>query len=667
MPVSNHSPWGNPRPIKLWQTTCSTRSAEEKGLRGDVQTIHLPGRGESWLNIVPVEVTLGALAMRLAHPRLTALQADDTLYTVLALQPEGRIRITDTSIGHADAAGAAEKVRAFFDLASGMESKPDLVICPEYSVPWEVLLQLIESGAGPQAGKLWVLGCESLPLGQLAAYRERLGGKAIVIDEGEAGAVITTQRYRDPLVYLFRTQSGLDGTERLVMLVQYKTEASGDAGNSEARGMLSGNAVYLFGTLPGEVRLMTLICSDVFGLTDDQINAYYDGLLLLHVQLNNDPRHVLYKQYRPRLFAYGDRTELFCLNWAAGVVSVSADGEAEHGWNNIGGSAWYLRPHGFDCSDAHVAGNHKHGLYYTRYEPVRVHALQFHYAPRAFHLEVTKVFHHAVAKPKTHLVGPHALGTFHWSHDLKQWRPPSAADEEPADGFNDLLARVGNGVDLADLAGVYGTGPVHVERVLAISAGEFGPSESWYEAPNIDSMRLCQHEIVRRVTVTLDPEGAAFRSNRIAAARTLAALRAEGHLWPTEVEFMRAGFRLRWSQAFPHRNVEARNGTLATVIYAGQLGDPAHLERVDQRARQTLAGRIPEPSTDLSAEEWREHRKQHYAKVARLCIVYSSGAAVKVYGSPISAAIASPAGASPVDISVPAPRHVADGAQEGNP
>ena len=605
--------------------------------------------------------------MRLAHPQLTALQADDTLYTVLALQPEGRIRITDTSIGHADAAGAAEKIRAFFDLALGMESKPDLVVCPEYSVPWEVLLQLIESGAGPQVGKLWVLGCESLPLGQLQAYRDRLGDKAIVIDEGQAGAVITTQRYRDPLVYLFRTQSGLDGTDRLVMLVQYKTAPSGDAGNTEARGMLSGNAVYLLGRLPGEIRLMTLICSDVFGLTDAQIDAYYDGLLLLHVQLNNNPRHLLYKQYRPRLFACGDRTELFCLNWAAGVVSVSADGAAEHGWNNIGGSAWYMRPQGFDCSDVHVAGNHKHGLYYTRYEPVRVHALQFHYAPRAFHLEVTKVFHHAVAKPRTHLVGPRALGTFHWSPDSKQWRPPSKLDEEPADGFAELLARVGNGVDLGDLAGVYAAGPVNVERLLAISAGEFGPRENWYEAPNIDSMQLCQHEIVRRVTVTLDPDAAAFRSNRIAAVRTLAALRADGHPWPREVEFLRAGFRLRWSQAFPHRNVEAMDGTLATVIYAGQLGDPAQLERVDQKARQTLAGQVPEPPKELSAEEWREHRKQHYAKVARLCIVYSSGAAIKAYGSPMRAAITSPAGASPVDISVPALRHAANGAQGENP
>lgn len=616
------------------------------------------------MEIVPVEGVLAAHAMQLVHPKLTALQADDTLYTVLALQPEGRIRITDTGIGHADAANASEKMRGFFDLVLGMENNPDLVVCPEYSVPWEVLLQLIESGAGPQTGKLWVLGCESLRLGHLQAYRERLGDRAIVIDEGDAGAIITTQRYRNPLVYLFRTQSGLDGTERLVMLVQYKTATSGDAHNTEARGMLTGNAVYLFGRPPGEVRLATLICSDVFALTDEHIKTYYDGLLLIHVQMNNAPRHILYKQYRPQLFQCDGRTELFCLNWAAGIISVAGDGAADHPWNNIGGSAWYLRSPGFDYSDGTTAGNHKHGLYYTWYKPVHVHALQFHYGPRAFYLEVTKVFHHAVPKPKSHLVGPRALETFQWSQGASRWQSPATPEEEPSDGFSDLLGRVGAGVDLTDLETIYAANPVNVERVLAISAGELGPNENWHDAPNVDSMQLCEHEIVRRVTVTLDPQGAGFRSNRIATALALAALRTDGYAWPMEVEFLRMGFRLRWSRAFPHRNVEAENGTLATVIYAGPLGDPAQLDRVDRRVRHTLAGPVPESLRELSAEEFREHRRQHFARVPRLCIVYSSGAHIKTHRSLLLASITSPAGASSVDISVPALRTAAEGSQE---
>lgn len=206
------------------------------------------------MEVVPVSNVLGEDPRRLLPPRLTALQADDALYTVLSLQPKGRIRITEGSIGHADAAAAAILAIDFFRLA--MEAKPDLLVSPEYSVPWEVLLQLLERGAGPERGKLWVLGCESLPLRQLTAYRERLGERVVIVDEGEEGP-ITTQRYRNPLVYLFRTASEVDGAEHLVMLVQYKTVVSGDESNTEARGMLPGKAVYVFGHRPAEVHLMT--------------------------------------------------------------------------------------------------------------------------------------------------------------------------------------------------------------------------------------------------------------------------------------------------------------------------------------------------------------------------------------------------------------------------
>lgn len=104
------------------------------------------------MEVVPVSTVLSEHPRRLAAPRLFALQANDALYTVLGLQPQGRIRITETSIGHADAGVATGLANDFFRLA--LEVKPDLLVCPEYSVPWEVLLQLIESGAGPEVGKL---------------------------------------------------------------------------------------------------------------------------------------------------------------------------------------------------------------------------------------------------------------------------------------------------------------------------------------------------------------------------------------------------------------------------------------------------------------------------------------------------------------------------------
>lgn len=616
------------------------------------------------MNFVEIEGVLAAQPEKLMHPRLNALQADDTLYTLLALQPEGRIRVTETAIGHADKAAAEAQFRSFFSLIADLDRQPDIAICPEYSVPWAVLLDVIESGAGPQPGKLWVLGCESLPLGQLQTYRERLRGKAIIIDDETSSVPLTTQKYRNPLVYVFRTQS-IDASEHLVMLVQYKTEPSGDAENTEARGMLPGQSVYIFGRSPKEVRLITLICSDVFGLTEAQICSHYDGLLMLHIQLNNNPRHTLYRPYRQKLFSYGGRTELVCLNWAENINVIGDDG-ITHEWHNIGGSAWYLLPPDFDTSDARIAENHLQGIYYTRHEPIRAHALQFHYGPRIFVLEATKVYHHGVIKPRSNLSGPKAICTYQWSAQNGNWSAATAPNMVPEDGFDALLGRVSAGANLEDLTDIYRTGPVGVERVLAISAGEFGPMDNWYEAPQVDSMRLSQEEIVRRVTVALDPDGAPFRSSRLGAARTLAALRAAGHTWPSEVEFLNNGFRLQWSQTFPHRNIEATDGTLATVVYAGQLGDPAYLERLDQKARKTVAGPVPEPSHPLSADGWRAHRLRHYSKAPRLCILYNDGASVKVYRNPMSDSISAPAGSSPVDITTPAPRRAAGGSTDSH-
>lgn len=601
----------------------------------------------------------------LTHPKLNALQADETLYTVLAIQPEGRIRITDCSIGNADPGDAKLRMLSFFQLVAA--TQPDLVISPEYSVPWDALLESIEAGITPLPGKLWVLGCESLMLEGLVAIRERLGPTAVVLDDDISPKQITTQKYRNPLVYVFKTKYGDDISEQLVLLVQYKTQASGDQENTEATGMLPGQNVYLFGRAPGEVRLMTLICSDVFGFDKALIDKYYDGLFLLHIQLNNSPRHLLYKKYRQELFAFGGRTELLCLNWADNIVSVDQQGENELNWANICGSAWYLLPSEFDTTDGRINENHRHGIYYTRHEPIRVHALQFHYRPRIFLLQATKVYHHAVPKPQSIRSGPKALKTFVWSQDLSNWVEPRTPKELPNDGFDSQLDRAGGvQIDLEDVRALYRLSPISVERAMAITAGQFGPNANWHEPHRIDSMQLCEQEIVRRVTVTQDPasQAVSFRSARLGAVRAIAELRGNNYPWPAPVEVLRQGFSFNWSPQFPNRNVVAIDGTVATIVHAGLIGDLTELEKLDQRARKALAGPPPEPERALSQEQMDSFNRQHYAtRVERFCILYSTAMGPNHYISPRDSSFVQPAGQSPVDIGIPSFCRVADDQQ----
>lgn len=617
------------------------------------------------MKVICVEEKLGSAG--LDRPRLNALQPDDTLYTVLAHQPLGRIRIATDSIGHANPADAAQRTRSLFRLAASPENQPDLLISPEYSVPWDALVETIEEGTAPETGKLWVLGCESLPLGGLAAIRERLIDKAIVLDDDVSPVERTTQRYRNPLAYVFRTKATDDQSDRLVLLVQYKTVPSGDPDNTEAAGMLPGNFVYAFGSLPGEVRLITLICSDVFGFEKALIDKYYEGLLLIHIQLNSSPRHPLYKKYRLEIFEAAGKTELLCLNWAEKVVAVDCAGGDEHPWDNICGSAWYLQSPEIDLSDEAIHSNHRHGFYYTRHEPIRAHALQFHYHPRVFLFQATKVFHHAIAKPRSTRSGPHALKTFVWAQDLEGWVEPRTPNELPDDGFCEYLDRVSGGdVALDDVRDLYRVGPVAVERAMAITVGQFGVRADWHAPPRIDSMQLSEQEVVRRVTVIQDPslEASQFRSSRFAAMRAVAELRGVGYGWPSPVEALRQGFKFSWSLKYPNRNVVADDGTLATVVHAGLVGDPEALDLLDQQVRKTLAGPPPEPERVLSQEQEKQFVRQHYAtRAERFCIVYATATGTKHFLSARGTSFTRPAGQSEVDIGVPSFNRLAANSQ----
>lgn len=602
----------------------------------------------------------------LEPPRLNALQADDTLYTVLAHQPLGRIRIAPGSIGHIDSVEAKQRAAAFLKLAARSGSQPDLVVSPEYSVPWDALLEAIEQGIVPQEGKLWVLGCESLPLDGLDAIRQRLGDRAMVLDDDVSPGPRTTQQYRNPLAYVFLSKGCTDQSLRLVLLVQYKTEPSGDPQNTEAMGMLSGVYIYAFGTQPKEVRLFTLICSDVFGFRQELIDQYYKGLLLLHIQLNNSPRHLLYKKYRQELFAAAGETELLCLNWADNVVSFDEHGTNEQPWRNICGSAWYLCSPEINLSDDAILENHRHGIYYTRHEPIRAHALQFHYRPRVFLFQATKVFHHAIPKPRSMRTGPKALKTFIWAQDQNRWAEPRTSGEFPDDGFCEQLDRISaNRIALDDLRDLYRSGPIAVERAMAITAGQFGVPADWHTPARIDSMRLCEHEFVRRITVTQDPapESTAFRDGRFALTVTIAELRANHYAWPSSVEALRKGFKFTWLPKFPNRNVVAEDGTLATVVNAGLVVDPQVLDRLDQKVRKTLAGPPPETERELSQEQEKQFLNQHCAtRAERFCIIYMTWAGPKSYLSARDISITSPSGQSAVDIGVPSFARIA-----GNP
>jgi hypothetical protein len=249
------------------------------------------------------------------------------------------------------------------------------------------------------------------------------------------------------------------------------------------------------------------------------------------------------------------------------------------------------------------------------------------------------------------------MTTFVWAQDQNQWVEPRTPDEFPDDGFCEQNGKCSTGgIPLEDLHALYQTCPIFVERAMAITAGKFGVDDKWHHPNRIDSMLLCEQEIMRRVTVSQDPapEAVKFRDDRFALIRAVAELRASNYPWPIPVAALRNGFKFNWLRGVPNRNVEADDGTLATVIHAGLVGNLEALELLDQKVRIALAGPPPEPERVLSQEQQKLHLDQHYATGAQsFCIVYATATGSQTYMSARGTSFTRPGGQSAVDIGVP--------------
>jgi hypothetical protein len=105
----------------------------------------------------------------LGKPKLNALLPTEDNYSCRLLQPEGEIEANPTGVYNRNAQRARAQYGAF--LRDACEARNDLVMTPEYCLPWSVLEDAIRGNIQPS---LWALGCESLTYADLSALKERL-------------------------------------------------------------------------------------------------------------------------------------------------------------------------------------------------------------------------------------------------------------------------------------------------------------------------------------------------------------------------------------------------------------------------------------------------------------------------------------------------------------
>jgi hypothetical protein len=292
----------------------------------------------------------------------------------------------------------------------------------------------------------------------------------------------------------------------------------------------------------------------------------------------------------------GDVTEVICLNWAAGV-RVWKNG-VETPWNNIAGSAWYLRPGTFDHRDETLTANHRKGLYYTWQQSNRAHALFFNYQPAIFVLDATKVAHIAVSAVVAKRRGPQLVTSLHWDASAGTWIERANLD----DGFSAVAHHSGRA--RPEVLRLAQENPFAAERALALAAGKL-ETDTWYSVRHLDSCCIDASEIIQRITFCQDTDS---RAQEFRIAR----LKRCGYLWdiltrreslPPALMDLGGGVQLAWNPQSPHQNVISHNGNRATAVYMGEECDPTRAITTATRLAEFLHRQFGNPDDSHNARQ----------------------------------------------------------------
>lgn len=599
------------------------------------------------ITIVDVEEVLRLRPQPLTLCGLHALSAAREPYRAVLLQPSGVIEANDTRVGHADAALAHKLCIGF--IATATQAHADLVVAPEYCVPWTVVDEIIAGNFRPPVGALWALGCESIPPADIQALAARCNadGQCVFHHEPIDPRQVAQKRYVDPLLYVFWTENA-DGDAVLFLLAQFKTVACRDYRDVEQTSLCVGQAVYAFNRGVGKMSLLSIICSDAFDFTGHVDEAHLN-CLLIHIQLNPKPAHADYAAYRARLCAVGTHShvELLCLNWAQNVIEAKGGGKISE-WKNVAGSAWYAPPAKFGADDGLIDELHRGGLYYSVLAQ-RWHSFFLNYEGQILQLQKQKLlFPGEQALVPKNFVAVEERWT--WTSATNTWESGAIAQ----DGFAVALLSyqaIAGPLQLASQAS-----PLAVERAIEILVGPRGSPTTWFAVNELDAFQLDRdEESIRRVTVHQEQEptrpGVTYRRRRLQRAHDAIRLAQSDVPWPAPVRDLAGGFNFAWRRGAPHHNVEPAVGTRgsAALAYLADQADDIEIDSVHQKLKQAIV----QDALSAAVRDGKSGEELADAIVRaqdRLCVVFRRDNSYGARGPQGTNLIDIPAGASPVDI-----------------
>lgn len=600
------------------------------------------------IEILDVEMVLNQQQPPLTLMSLHALSPEREPYRAMLLQPSGIIEANEDRVGHEDVALGHALCNGF--LLSSVNNQADLVVAPEYCIPWTVVDEIVTGQYRPPLGAIWVLGCESIsPVEiQLFAQRCNASGQCIFHQESLDARQVAQKRYVDPLLYVFWALDP-DGQPILFFLSQFKTVACRDYRDIEETSLCLGRTVYAFNRGIQQMSLVSIICSDAFNFAE-HINQIHNNCLLIHIQLNPKPAHSDYAAYRTRLCAVGTNSnvELLCLNWAKNIKEAKGEGRYLD-WNNVAGSAWYAPPAKFSADDRLIDNLHQRGLYYCLLER-RWHSFFLNYESQIIQLQKQKLafFGEQALAPKSFVAVEERWG---WDITDNSWKLGLIAN----DGFGDALT--GYHAITEHLQHASSTSPLAVERAIEILLGPVGSPASWYTVKELDAVHLDRdEESIRRVTVHQDEDlsrpGSVYRMHRLQRAHDAIGLAQCAVPWPAPVRDLASGFKFSWKNQTPHYNIEPDVGGLgsAALVYLSDQATDSKAESAHQKLRQSISGDALTKA--IAAGKSGEGLSEAIIRAQdRLCIVFRRDNRYFARGPEGTNFIDTPGSASPVDFS----------------
>jgi hypothetical protein len=504
----------------------------------------------------------------LKNPELEVLYPDVHLYSAALYQPSGGVTGDSTRVGNLNPTDAEKKHISFLNQAK--EAQSSIAITPEYSCPWSAIEKLLAEDTFPEHSKLWIVGCESISVENLHSFKSNHQEKYEIFFETISPQ---TGRFLDPVCLFFKTEDQ-SGQSKQVILIQFKTQSMGDAPNHYERdNLIRGDLVYIIrGRDTNSIRLVTFICSDVLGITNDQIKEILTRTLIVHIQLNPNPRSITFAQYRTFCFdATVSDCEVLSVNWAQNIQCAET---TPSNWNNIAGSCLYFKTDKLNTFDERINQNHARGLYLTYWERFRTYAYFFNYNEHVFLFRCTKPWQFHGTPQQAGRSGPEALGVKSWNKETEGWVTEVAI----TDGFEDQCKLIMG--DLTALSKLHDN-PISIERLLTLSHGE-AKTSLWHKIEHQSFFHIKQEEIIQRISFAQDNHADAIenRQKYLRLFSTLTHIVSDQNNFPVMISNLKQGGILNYSEQEPHRNLYAPGLTPATVVYVGENPSFGDVERV---------------------------------------------------------------------------------------